>query len=680
MMLSAWKGVPRLGIPAYEWGGECLHGLVHTGRATVFPQAVGLAATFDTELVRRIADAIASEARAKYHDPRWHGAHGPRWGLNFWTPNINIFRDPRWGRGQETYGEDPYLSGAIGAAFVRGLQGNDPRYWKVAACAKHFAVHSGPEAVRDQFDARVSPRDLAETYLPAFEALVREGVAFVMAAYNRVNGEPCSGSPTLLAATLRQRWGFEGAVVSDAGAIESFHRAHRVTKDRVASAALALNAGCDMEIASKGCYAELTRAVERGLVSEAQIDSALARLAFVLFKLGLFDDAKHVPFSRYRSDVIQSAAHVELAREAAVKSAVLLKNDGILPLGAAQRSVAVSGPNLGDVDVLLGNFYRGVSARLVTFVEGIVQAAPEGTVVKTLKGCNVERPNIFPSPWYLGISESADVTIAVIGLSPLMEGESGECISVATGGDRDRVDLPPHQIEYLRALKATGKPLVALVTGGSPIAMPEVHELCNAVLWVGYPGEQGGAAAGAILFGSENPSGRLPMTFPRAESDLPDFADYRMQGRTYRYLEREPLYPFGFGLSYTCFRYDSLEITKPRLRAGERTTLKVRVTNAGKRRGDEVVQLYVSFEGAAEDLPRWSLKAFRRVTLAPGRSTLVTFAITPEQLALADKAGERVVAFGRYTLRVGGSSPGKRSEQLGAAKPVQGSLRVERAR
>ncbi|HEV8247837.1 MAG TPA: glycoside hydrolase family 3 N-terminal domain-containing protein [Polyangiaceae bacterium] len=675
-MLSTWKGVPRLGVPAYNWGGECLHGLVHSGRATVFPQAIGLAATFDTELVQRIADAIASEARAKYHDPVWHAADGPRLGLNFWTPNINLFRDPRWGRGQETYGEDPYLTGAIGAALVRGLQGDHPRYWKVAACAKHFAVHSGPELLRAQFDARVSAKELAETYLPAFEALVREDVAFVMSAYNRVNGEPCSGSPALLQKTLRERWGFKGAVVSDAGAIDSFHRAHKVTKDKVASAVLALSAGCDMEIADKGCYSELDVAVERGLVSEGQIDTALSRVFSVLFKLGVFDDSKKVPFSRYRSDVIQSKEHIALARKAALHSAVLLKNDGVLPFSRKYQTIAVSGPNLGDVDVLLGNFYRGVSARLVTFLEGIVQAAPEGTVIKTLKGCNVERPNIFDSSWHLGLAETSDAVVAVIGVSPLMEGESGECISVATGGDRDTVLLPPHQIDFLRGLKRTNKPLVAVVTGGSPIAMPEVHELCDAVLWVGYPGEQGGAALGDILFGKENPSGRLPMTFPRSESQLPDFADYRMKGRTYRYMTEEPLYPFGFGLSFTRFSYGALKLSKKQVKQGKSLKAKVRVENAGKVSGEEVVQVYLTADGSPDPSPLWSLKAFTRVRLRPGRWATVEINVTPEMMSVVNEEGERVVRPGTYTLRIGGSSPGERSQELGAPKMAKASFSV----
>ena len=438
--------IERLGIPAYKWGNECLHGLCHTGRATVFPQAIGLAATFDTDLVRRVAGAIATEARAKYHDPLWHGPDGPRVGINFWTPVINIFRDPRWGRGQETYGEDPCLTGAIGVAFVEGLQGDDPRYLKAAACAKHFAVHSGPERLRQEFDARVSAKDLHETYLPAFRALLDAGVESVMATYNRVNGEALCGSETLLAGLLRDAWGFDGLVVSDAGAVAAMHMHHGVTSDAVESAGLAVSMGCDMELGGQKCYEKLPEAMERGLVTEKDINRSVARILTTRFRLGMFDDPEDVPYAQIRWEDVPLEQHVEMAREAALKSVVLLKNDGVLPLSPDLKTILVTGPNAGDEDVLLGNFYRGVSPRLVTVLEGAVRAAPPGTTITTMKGCLLAHPNKFPSTWTFGLAEWADAVVAVVGTSPLMEGESGECIATPTGGDREEIGLPPNQV------------------------------------------------------------------------------------------------------------------------------------------------------------------------------------------------------------------------------------------
>ncbi len=436
--LCAGSGaVPRLGLPAYEWGGECLHGLCHTGRATMFPQAIGLAATFDTDLVRQVADAISTEARAKHHDPVWHGPDGPRVGLTYWTPVINIFRDPRWGRGQETYGEDPFLSGAMGAAFVRGLQGDDPRWLKVSACAKHYAVHSGPEAIRTEFDARVSPKDLRETYLPAFKLLVDAGAASVMGAYNRVNGEACCGSRTLLVDVLRGEWGFDGFVCSDAGAIAAMHRHHKVTEDALHSVVLGVQCGCDLDI-GRNYPNNLPEAVEKGLLSEEDVDRSLTRVMTARFRLGMFDPPEDVPYAGIRGDAVQCERHTALARESAVKSCVLLKNNGILPLGPEVRIVNVSGPNAADVDMLLGNFYRSVSARLVSILEGIVGAAPEGTTISYAKGCHLSHASEFPSTWSVGLAEWADVVVAVMGITALMEGESGECFGTPTGGDRPR--------------------------------------------------------------------------------------------------------------------------------------------------------------------------------------------------------------------------------------------------
>jgi len=673
-MVAESAAIPRLGIPAYEWGGECLHGLCQGGRATVFPQAIGLAATFDVDLVRRVAGAIADEARAKFHDPVWHGPDGPFVGLTFWTPVVNIFRDPRWGRGQETYGEDPHLTGAIGAAFVRGLQGDDARRVKASACAKHFAVHSGPEHLRMGFDAVVSGKDLRETYLPAFRALAEAGVECFMGAYNRVNGEPCCGSHMLLVDILRDEWGFEGYVVSDASAIPAFHESHHVTGDAVESAALALRMGCDMDIGGR-CFPELPAAVEKGLVTEAEVDRSLARLLTSRFRLGLFDDPDDVPFAAIRSDVIQCEEHVALAREAAVKSVVLLKNSGILPFGPGVRTVLVTGPNFADLDVLLGNFYRGVSARLVSVLEGVAECASEGTRISNAKGCHLLHPNEYPSDWVGGLAEWADVVVAVMGISPLMEGEGGECIASVTGGDRDGLALPPNQVEFVRFLAGKGKPIVLVLTGGSPVAAPELHELADAVLFIWYPGEQGGRAVGQILFGHESPSGRLPVTFPASQDQVPPFEDYSMAGRTYRYMAEEPLYPFGFGLSYAEFEYGELALSAGRVERGEGLSAEVTVTNTGRREAEEVVQLYVTDDEASVAAPRCALKAFRRVRLASGGSETVRFDITPEMMELVDEEGRPVLEPGTFTVTAGGSSPGPRAEALGAARP--GTARFE---
>lgn len=671
------KGVERLGMKDYYWGGECLHGLCHTGRATVFPATVAMAATFDVALVKRIASAIGDEARAKYHDAEWRKLSAPPATLTFWTPNINIFRDPRWGRGQETYGEDPYLTGAIGAAFVRGLQGDHPRYLKAMGCAKHYAAHSGPERLRSHFSANVSRKELFETYLPAFEALVKAGVQSVMAAYNAVNGEPCPGSPTLLQEILREKWGFEGFVTSDAGAIQNMHRTFKVTGNAMESSARALKIGCDTDIGD-GHTGQLAEALRQGLVSEADIDRAAGRLLKVRFRLGEFDDPAKVPYTKLRGKTIQCAKHIALARETAVKSCVLLKNNGVLPFSRDTRTICVTGPNAADLQVLLGNFYRGVSAKLVSVLEGIVGAAPEGTRVTHLQGCFLVHPNLSPSDWVGGLAEWADAVVAVVGTSPLMEGESGEVIGAVEGGDRDGIDLPPNQLELIRMLrrKAPNKPLILIVTGGSPIALGEAHDLADAVLFAWYPGEQGGAAVGDLLFGKESPSGRLSMTFPKSLEQVPPFDEYSMQGRTYRFMKEEPLYPFGFGLSYTTFKYGAMKLSRRKIKAGESVVAELTLKNAGKHDAEEVVQLYLSAVEGRADRPRYSLKGFQRVRVKAGKSAQVRFTITPGMMAQVNEQGESVVEPGMMTVTIGGASPGKRSRALGAPEPAVARIEI----
>jgi beta-glucosidase len=474
---------------------------------------------------------------------------------------------------------------------------------------------------------------------------------------------------------LRGEWGFDGFVCSDAGAIAAMHRHHKVTADALQSAVLAVRSGCDLEI-GRSYPTQLPAAVEQGLLSEEDVDRCLARVLKARFRLGMFDEPKDVPYAAIRGDVVQCERHIALAREAAVKSCVLLKNNGVLPLGPQVRTICVSGPNAGDVDVLLGNFYRSVSARLVSVLEGIVGAAPEGTTITYMKGCHLCQPNEYPSDWVIGLSEWADVVVAVMGISPLMEGEAGECIASPTGGDRREIGLPENQLDLLRKFKAKGKPLVVVVTGGSPVAMPEVHEMADAVLFIWYPGEQGGAAVGDILFGSESPSGRLPVTFPMSLEQVPPFEDYSMAGRTYRYSHERPLYPFGFGLSYTRFEYGALELSPKKGQRGESVRAEAAVTNAGGCAAEEVVQLYVRDDEASARTPRWSLKAFTRVRLAPGEQRKVCFEITPEMMELIGEDGEAVLEPGTFTVWAGGSSPDERSAELGAPKPASARFEV----
>jgi beta-glucosidase len=472
LMLANSPEVERLGIPAYHWWNECLHGVARAGRATVFPQAIGMAAAFDPDLMYRIGQTIAEEGRAKYNAAVRSGLRGQYRGLTYWTPNINIFRDPRWGRGQETYGEDPYLTAELGEQFVRGLQQEDAGYLKAAACAKHYAVHSGPEGQRHTFDAVVTRKDLFETYLPAFRRLVKAGVESVMGAYNRTNGEPCCGSALLLEEILRGMWGFGGHVVSDCGAIGDFHDHHKVTGSAEESSALAVRRGCDLNCGTT--YEALPAALEQGLISEQEIDASVRRLLRTRFRLGQFDPPERVPYSRIGLDRIRAPEHTALAREAAEKSIVLLKNNGILPIsrGDEPRRIYVTGPNAASVDVLLGNYF-GISDTLVTVLEGLAAESPEHYKVEYRMGISVDKQNANPVDWSIpGKWDSFDAIIAVLGLVPMLEGEEGEAILSTERGDRVGIGLPEHQVEWLRKLSATGMPLVVVVAGGSPIAMP----------------------------------------------------------------------------------------------------------------------------------------------------------------------------------------------------------------
>jgi beta-glucosidase len=673
-LMNNAQSIPRLGVPEYDWWGEALHGVARAGRATVFPEPIGMAATFDTALIQRVGSAISDEARAKYYMAIKNNNRGQYCGLTFWSPNVNIFRDPRWGRGQETWGEDPVLTSHMGTAFVRGMQGNHPRYLKTAACAKHYAVHSGPEKVRSSFDARVSQKDLWETYLPAFEALVKAGVESVMGAYNRTNGEPCCGSKTLLADILRGKWGFNGHVVSDCGAIGFFDEKHKVTATPVESAALAVRMGCDLNC---GCtYVHLKDAVSQGLITEKEIDIAVGNLMRTRMKLGMFDPPTLDPFRHLDSKVVLCDKHRSLAREAARKSVVLLRNkDGLLPLKKNLRSIFVVGPNAASVDALLGNYF-GIADTLTTILEGISSHVSSGTAVYYKPAFLINRKPVNPVDWTVGEANASDVVVAVMGISPLMEGEEGESPETVNCGDRGEISLPENQKEYLRKLAACKKPVVLVLNAGSPLDITEFHDKFDAILYVWYPGMEGGNAVADVIFGDAAPSGKLPITFPKSIEQLPPFEDYSMENRTYRYIKEEPLYPFGFGLSYTKFVYGKLKLKSAKVKKGDAVTATVTVSNKGNTASDEVVQLYLSDVEASVRVPQYSLKAFSRVHLKPGQSKQVSFEITPAMMELVDNDGNRVLEPGEFKVTIGGSSPGKRSEELGAVKPATGVFTV----
>ena len=802
-MLYNAPAIDRLGMPEYNWWGEALHGVARAGKATVFPQSIGLAATWDTNLMFRVATAISDEARAKHHDAVRNGRRGIYEGLSFWSPNINIFRDPRWGRGMETFGEDPYLTARMGVQFVKGMQGDDPKYLKTISTPKHFAVHSGPEPDRHVFDAVVDERDLRETYLPAFRAVVVEGNAqSVMCAYNRLRGEPCCGSSELLQKILRDEWGFSGYVVSDCWAIMDFYTTHMVDKTAPQAAARALLAGTDVNCGVT--YDSLGVAVRQRLVSESLVDTAVKRLFRARFRLGMFDPPEMVPYAHIPLDVNDSKEHRELALEATRKSIVLLKNDGgMLPLKKEVRTIAVIGPNADDIDVLLGN-YNGIPANPITPLEGIREKAPKGTSLMYVQGCDIAegiptltvvppvvlspdgagtamgglkaeyfnnqefkgtpfraqtddnidfnwwrdaplpgmKPDSFSVRWTgsivptvggryaLGIrayggarlsiddslivdnsnihspftvwkwvdlkggiprrvtveyfdqradasvqlvwskpaptmkeqalvaARASDVVVMLMGLSPQLEGEEMPVnVPGFKGGDRVDIGLPQPQEELIKAVAATGKPVVLVLLNGSPVAVNWAAEHVSAILTAWYPGQAAGLAIADVLFGTYNPAGRLPVTFYKSTKELPPFANYNMEGRTYRYFQGEPLFPFGHGLSYSTFEYGNLRLPT-KVRAGDNTRISVTVKNTGSMNGDEVVQLYVTEMNASAPVPIRSLQGFQRVFLKAGEQTSVSFSLTPRQLSLIDAAAKRVVESGVFEVSVGGKQPG----------------------
>jgi len=657
-MMNDAPAIERLGIPAYDWWNESLHGVARAGIATVFPQAIGLAATWNVPLHHRVATIIADEARAKHHEFVRQGDTSMYKGLTFWAPNINIFRDPRWGRGQETYGEDPFLTARLGVAFVTGLQGDDPTYLKVVATPKHFAVHSGPEHARAYFDVYPNERDLRETYLPAFEATVREGkAASVMGAYNRFNGDPCCASNRLLNEILRDEWGFDGFVFADCGAILNIYKFHQVVPTAAEASALAVNNGCDMDCGDT--YHALSDAVTQGLIDEATITRALIRAFVGRYRLGMFDPPEQVPYTQIPYSVNDSAEHRAVALQVAKESLVLLKNENNqLPLSDTIRRIAVIGPNAHDPEILLGN-YNGIPSQSVTPLDGIRAKAPAGTQVTYARGCGVFELDNRDIEEAIALAKTADVVIFVGGLCQAIEGEEGQKEGLPEGlvsqGDRTRIDLPEIQETLLQQLHETGTPIVLVLLNGSAVAINWASEHVPAILEAWYPGEEGGTAIAEALFGAYNPAGRLPVTFYRSIEDLPPFEDYAMQGRTYRYFTGEPLYPFGYGLSYTQFEYSDILSSKNQISDGDTLALSVTVRNVGAVAGDEVVQIYTSAN--REGYPQIHLVGFTRIHLLPNESKKVTIEVSASQFDRITDTGERLLETGTFTLYAGGGQP-----------------------
>jgi beta-glucosidase len=662
---NAAPGIPRIGLPAYDYWNEALHGVANNGAATVFPEPVGAASSWNPELFHQEGTIIGVEGRAKFNDyANTHNGDSKWWyGMTFWTPNINIFRDPRWGRGQETYGEDPYLTSEIGIQFVKGIQGDDPNYMLSMACAKHYAVHSGPESLRHRFDAEPSERDLYETYLPQFERVVREGhVAGVMGAYNSVLGVPCCASTLLLSDLLRKQWGFDGYIVSDCDAIGDIWRSHRYAKTPEEAAADAVKAGCNLCCGSD--YNALVRAAQQGLVTEKDIDQALYYTLWTRFKLGLFDPADKVPYSKYTIKDNDTPEHQKIALELARQSLVLLKNDGILPLDRTKlKRIAVIGPN-GDSKSMLEGNYHGSASHPISILSGIKQLAGTNIEVTFALGSPITtksvtaawsaqdntttRPLAELSAEALRNATNADLIIYVGGNTPAQEGE---------GFDRDSIELPDVQEKLVQALHATGKPMVMVNCSGSAVALPWEATNLPAILQAWYPGESGGQAVAEVLFGKVNPSGHLSATFYRSTADLPAFTNYSMANRTYRYFSGQPLYAFGHGLSYTKFDFKSGKLASKKMAANGTAKVTFTVKNSGKLDGDEVAQVYFRHVNSAVPQPKLALCGFARVHLKHGKSGNVTIEVPTERLRYWDtEKRQYVVEPGDYEILVGAAS------------------------
>jgi len=822
-LVNQARAIPELQVPAYDWWSEALHGVANAGTATVFPEPVGLAATFDDRLIHEMAVVIGTEARAKHNQAVRAGRRDIMEGLDFWSPNINIFRDPRWGRGQETYGEDPFLTGRMGVAFVTGLQGDDPKYFRVISTPKHFAVHSGPEPTRHSMDVPASKHDMEDTYLPAFRATVMEGKAeSVMCAYNRVNGQPACANTFLMKDQLRGAWKFNGYVVSDCGAIVDIFEGHHFVKSRAEAAAAAIKTGMDNEcidffskVTDDHDYKPYLEAVKQGFLSEADIDVSLRRLFTARMRLGMFDPPEMVPYANTPESEIDSAPHRQLALKIARESMTLLKNDGTLPLGANAKKILVVGPLADSVEVLHGN-YNGTASHAVTALEGIRkqfgaaqvtyepgtnflrEMPPVPTSVLTTEdgkpGLKAEYfggdlsgtpqvtrtdpivdlqsfrlspdPQAFLGPegmkdfsvrwtgfltpsesgtyqlglfgsnsrmWFDGklivdhpvpfefiektvsvsltkghrypvkveflkggfltkmvwqlagkdpmieatsAAQKADVIVAVVGITSRLEGEEMKgAVPVFRGGDRTSLNLPEEESALLGALKGTGKPLVVVLMNGSALAVNWANDHANAILDAWYSGEEGGTAIAETLAGVNNPAGRLPVTFYKGTEQLPEFEDYNMKNRTYRYFTGEPLYPFGYGMSYSTYEYSGLKLSNSPLQAGSPVDVDVDVKNASKRDGDEVVQVYISFPKLA-GAPLKALRGFTRVHLKAGEQQHVKLTLSPRDLSYVNEAGDRFVSTGDYLITVGGGQPGTQAAHAETHLAIQGEQKL----
>lgn len=672
------KAIDRLNIPEYNWWGEGLHGVARAGTATIFPQAIGMAATFDEEILEKVADIVSTEARAKYNLYSNEGDRDIYKGLTLWSPNVNIFRDPRWGRGHETYGEDPYLTSRLGVSYVRGLQGNG-EHLKVAACAKHFAVHSGPEADRHSFNAIATKKDMYETYLPAFEACVKEGdVEAVMGAYNRTNGEPCCAHTELMENILRKDWGFEGHYVSDCWAIKDFHENHMVTNNPRESVALAMSKGCDVNCGST--YLCMLQAYNEKKITKEQIKTACVRLFTTRFLLGLFDGSEYdeIPYS-----VVENKEHIKFSEEVAKKSLVLLKNDGILPLKKeALKSIAVIGPNANSRAALIGN-YHGTASRYTTVLEGIQDYLADSDVrVYYSEGCHLfkdrvehlgrENDRVAEAT---GIAKLSDLIILCVGLDETLEGEEGDTGNSYASGDKETLNLPESQRALVNELSKLGKPIILLNMTGSAmdLSYAKTNKAFGAILQTWYPGAEGGKAVAKILFGECSPSGKLPVTFYNSLEELPDFKDYSMKGRTYRYMEKEAQYPFGFGLTYSDVEVKGLEISaidKENLYDKD-IEVKVGVTNTGNFDTDEVIQIYLKDTKSKLAVRNHSLVSCKRVSLKAGESKEVTLKIKGRAFYAIDEEGKSVLDSDEFIIYAGISQPDKVSVELTGKSPIE---------
>lgn len=674
--------IERLGIPAYNWWGEALHGVARAGIATVFPQAIGMAASFDEDLLKEIADCVAEEGRAKYNAYSAHNDRDIYKGLTFWSPNVNIFRDPRWGRGHETYGEDPYLTSRLGVAYVKGLQG-DGEVMKAAACAKHFAVHSGPEAIRHEFNAEATPKDMEETYLPAFEALVKEAdVEAVMGAYNRVNGEPCCGSKTLIRDILRDKWQFKGHYVSDCWAIRDFHEHHMVTSTAAESAAMALNAGCDLNCGIT--YLHLLTAYKQGLVTEEAITEAAVRLYTTRFLLGLFDKNEYdaIPYEK-----VECKEHIALADRAAKESIVLLKNDGLLPLDMNKiKTIGIIGPNANSRKALIGN-YHGTSSEYVTLSEGIQRYVGEKVRILFSEGCALfeEKTEALALAGdrlqeARVVAEHSDVVILCLGLDETLEGEEGDTGNSYASGDKIDLLLPKPQRDLMEVVAGTGKPVVFCLMVGSAIDLSYPAEHFGAILQLWYPGARGGKNAADIIFGETSPSGKLPVTFYHNADSLPAFTDYRMTGRTYRYMEEKAQYPFGFGLTYGNVAVTDAEVInisneKDKFGLSD-ITVKITAENRGMRDTEDVVQIYVKNTESKDAVKNPSLCAFKRVFVKARAHVEEELVIKGRAFTVVNNKGERIKDGGSFILYAGTSQPDERSTELLGTSPVKIELNL----